>query len=290
MSKKTNHSYFHYLKKKWQKKHKKIEKEIIANHGHLISALVPRQQIIGGLMLAAVPFMQLAPTTALAKLGNLGQQEQSHISLIEFSNELKKLLPDHVRPLIPGEEKIIENYLFKVFNFKASAELNGIRLNRSYGFIGKEQHLKRFPGDNIYGHFSSEKEFNTYSKEGVAPGLGAWGYFANSEQEMTEKDILREKYYIAVPTFLAPEFNEHVGEYGLFFKYRKMFVVNPENGKAIVSDIADAGPAEWTKKHLGGSPEVMDYLERVDGAQKGPVLYFFIDDSNDTIPLGPINP
>jgi hypothetical protein len=32
----------------------------------------------------------------------------------------------------------------------------------------------------------------------------------------------------------------------------------------------------------------MTYLERVDGSQKGPVLYFFIDDPNDTIPLGPV--
>ena len=33
----------------------------------------------------------------------------------------------------------------------------------------------------------------------------------------------------------------------------------------------------------------MSYLERFDGAQKGPVLYFFIDDPEDKIPLGPIN-
>jgi hypothetical protein len=56
----------------------------------------------------------------------------------------------------------------------------------------------------------------------------------------------------------------------------------------MVVVVGDAGPAEWTGKHLGGSPEVMKYLERVDGAQKGPVLYFFIDDPGDKIPLGPI--
>lgn len=67
-----------------------------------------------------------------------------------------------------------------------------------------------------------------------------------------------------------------------------MLVVNPQNGKAIVADIADAGPSPWTGKQLGGSPAVMNYLERVDGAQKGPVLYFFINDPNDTIPLGPV--
>ena len=67
-----------------------------------------------------------------------------------------------------------------------------------------------------------------------------------------------------------------------------MLVVNPENGKAMVVVIGDAGPAAWTGKHLGGSPEVMRYLERQDGRARGPVLYFFIDDFDDNITLGPI--
>lgn len=75
----------------------------------------------------------------------------------------------------------------------------------------------------------------------------------------------------------------------VIYKYRKMLLVNPDNGKSIITDIADSGPAEWTGKHLGGSPEVMKYLERVDGAQRGPVLYFFIDDPEDKIPLGQIS-
>ena len=69
-----------------------------------------------------------------------------------------------------------------------------------------------------------------------------------------------------------------------------MLVVNPENGKAMVVVIGDAGPGQSTGKHLGGSPEVMKYLQRVDGKQKGPVLYFFIDDPEDRVPLGPIEP
>jgi hypothetical protein len=69
-----------------------------------------------------------------------------------------------------------------------------------------------------------------------------------------------------------------------------MLVVNPNNGRAVVVVIGDAGPAVWTKKQLGGSPEVMKYLQRVDGAQKGGVLYFFIDDPKDVVPLGPIDP
>ena len=113
--------------------------------------------------------------------------------------------------------------------------------------------------------------------------------FAYSAGEMTQKDIDREKYYIAVQTFMTSGYSEHVREYSEFFKFRKVLVVNPQNGKAMVVVIGDAGPAVWTGKQLGGSPEVMSYLERVDGAARGPVLYFFIDDPDDKIPLGPIN-
>src|SRR3990170_3560870 len=137
--------------------------------------------------------------------------------------------------------------------------------------------------------FDVEEEARNFYSDGMAPGLGAWGYFAPSREMFTEKDKMREKYYIAVQTFLVPDYNKRVSEYRDFFKYRKMLVVNAENGKAIVAVIGDAGPAEWTGKHLGGSPEVMKHLERVDGARKGPVLYFFIDDPQDQVPLGPID-
>jgi hypothetical protein len=137
-------------------------------------------------------------------------------------------------------------------------------------------------------HFATADEAASYTASGMAPGRGAWGYFVPDGAQMTQKDSDREKYYIAVQTFLAPGFASNVRDYYNFFRFRKMLVVNPENGKAIVADIGDAGPAVWTGKQLGGSPEVMSYLDRHDGAARGPVLYFFIDDPNDTIPLGPV--
>ncbi len=170
--------------------------------------------------------------------------------------------------------------------------MDGRRLNRNYGLIGAEQHLARYPGDSLSTHFdpglSGDEDKKLYWQSGMAPGLGAWRYFASSKDTMTKKDIDREKYYIAVQTFLSKDFNKRFSEYRDFFKYRKMLIVNPNNGRAIVTDIADAGPAEWTGKHLGGSPEVMHYLERFDGSLRGPVLCFFIDDPQDSVPLGPV--
>lgn len=191
--------------------------------------------------------------------------------------DLSKLVPQDVRELTGTEEDRLAQKLSEDFGIPVKVGINGVRLNRTYGLIGQEQHLARFPGDTIYNH-----DLQSF---GMAPGLGAWGYFASSEAQVNDGDKLKEKYYIAVPTFLAPGFDRHVAEYRDFFKYRKMIVVNPQNGKAIIADIADSGPAVWTGKHLGGSPEVMAYLERVD---RTPVVYFFVDDPDNKVPLGPI--
>jgi hypothetical protein len=197
-------------------------------------------------------------------------------------------LPEEVGPLTTDQEATISGVLSREYGFDVRPEIDGIRLNRSYGYIGAEQHLMRYPGDTMASHFATTDEAFTYGKSGMAPGRGAWGYFATSKYEMTQKDIDREKYYLAVQTFLAPGFHDNVKKYVDFFKYRKMLVVNPQNGKAMVVVIGDAGPAQWTGKQLGGSPEVMKYLERVDGRAKGAVLYFFINDPDDKIPLGPV--
>ena len=204
-------------------------------------------------------------------------------------SDLSNILPKEVQPLTQEEEDSVSKILTRDLGFRVTPELQGIKLNRSYGYIGAEQHLACYPGDTMTTHFGDGSDISKLYSSGMAPGLGAWGYFANSRSELTQKDIDREKYYIAVQTFLSEDFNTRFAEYREFYKYRKMLVVNPSNGHAIAADIADAGPAPWTGKHLGGSPEVMKYLERVDGRQRGPVIYMFIDDSENKVPLGPIN-
>jgi len=203
--------------------------------------------------------------------------------------DLRNVLPNEVRSLTPEEEKNVSEILVRNVGFNVVSELDGKRLNTTYGIIGQEQHLSRFSGDNMFTHFDSSDQADKYWSYGMAPGLGAFGYFTDLSGTLTQQDIDREKYYIAVQTFLAPGYDNNTKDYNDFFKYRKMLVINPQNGKAIVADIADAGPSPWTGKQLGGSPEVMNYLERFDGSQIGAVLYFFIDDPNDTIPLGPVN-
>ncbi len=288
--KKKNLAYEH-LKTVWIKRHKELEKEIFDKHKDSFEWFVnnSRQLTIGtlaGLFLLTSPIIPKIQTAFSSNDVTVSKTIDKGTFVI---HDLKKVLPQNVRPLTQQEEKSVGEILSRTYEMNVAAELEGKRLNTTYGIIGQEQHLARFAGDNMLTHFDSPTEQEKYWDYGMAPGLGAWGYFANSKEEMTQKDIDREKYYIAVQTFLAPGFNENVREYVNFFKYRKMLVVNPQNGKAMVVVVGDAGPAKWTGKSLGGSPEVMTYLERYDGSQRGPVLYFFIDDPDDKIPLGPLN-
>lgn len=289
MSQKQYRPHYEHLKNKWTQRQKDIQKTLWEKHKDALAWASEKAKHItvgsmASLLLLAQPSGLQSSSPLLADAAAITQDIDTSSFLI---TDLQSVVPKEVRELTPEEEEKIGQILSRDFNMKVAAELEDKRLNRSYGYIGAEQHLARYPGDTMATHFDSEEDAQKYYSSGMAPGLGAWGYFAKGST-LTQKDTEREKYYIAVQTFLAPGFMENVREHYEFYKFRKMLLVNPHNGKAIVTVIGDAGPAPWTGKHLGGSPEVMKHLERVDGRQKGPVLYFFIDDPKDTIPLGPI--
>ncbi len=284
--------HYEYLKNKWTEKHRALKSTLWNKHQqslHWAFKNLPTRQIamgsLSGLMLLT-PSLSLPSPSLITPAYSTFENIQKSPFLV---SDLANVLPQEVRILTLSEETEITRILSRDLGFKVTAELDGKRLNRNYGIIGAEQHLARYPGDTMATHFDIQDEAQKFYSSGMAPGLSAWGYFAPSKNQFTKEDSLKEKYYIAVQTFLSENFNERFLEYRDFFKYRKMVVVNPQNGKAIVAVIGDSGPAVFTGKHLGGSPEVMDHLEREDGAKKGPVLYFFIDDVNNTVPLGPIS-
>lgn len=285
--------HFEKLQKKWIARHRIIQNNLWEKHKDSLTWLgknvSPRKLAmgsLGGLMLLTAPSQFLDGTLHLAqsKQGILEGFDQN----VLLAQRLKEILPKEVRPLEKSEEAEIIQVLSKDLSIKVLPEIEGVRLNRNYGLIGGEQHLYRYPGDNLYAHADNSSDWAKYGDAGIAPGLGAWGYFVSSKSEFSEKDKQRERYYLAIQTFLAPGFAENVARYRDFFKFRKIIVVNPQTGQAVVAVIGDAGPAEFTGKHLGGSPEVMDELGLAGGPRKGAVLYFFIDDPKDTIPLGPM--
>ena len=189
-------------------------------------------------------------------------------------------MPSEVRPLARDEEKRLEVIISDILKIKSKATLEGEHLNTVYGYIGAEQHLKRYPGDVLENH-------GPYYKEGIAPGLGAWGYFAKSKTDLTSTLEETEKWYSVVQTLYLPDWNSRQPYLRDWYKHRKLLIVNTINGNAIVTALADSGPAAWTGKHFGGSPEVMEYL---GGARykKGAVLVFFVDDPENKIKLGPV--
>jgi hypothetical protein len=283
---KTNKPHYHHLKNKWTAKHKSLQQNIWDKHGDVL-----RRQIAlgaaGSLMLLTAPTLPLLPEPHLLAVGQDIGVGIDNSSLL--AKDLDGVVPTEVRSLSTEEETKIAEILSKDFGFKVAAEMEGKRLNRSFGIMGGEQHLYRYPGDNLQKHADSTVDWAMYGGAGIAPGLGAWGYFAPSAAEFDETAKMREKYYLAVQTFLAPGFAENVSEYRDFFKFRKMLVVNPKTGQSVVAVIGDAGPAAYTGKHLGGSPEVMHHLGIAGGPRKGEVLYFFIDDPENKVPLGPVD-
>lgn len=288
-----NSGSFDDLHNKWTAYEKDLHNKLWAKHGSILSPLQNALRHVAAGSLAVLLLIS-QPTTSSIIAQGLQSDIVPAVEIVHTRPQLiatlLPILPENVVELTTEQETQIQSTLSEYFKLSVKAILGDKRLNRSYGYIGAEQHLMRFAGDTINSHFVTESEAHEYSASGMAPGRGAWGYFAESFEQLSQKDIDREKYYIAVQTFLSPGWGENTNDMYAFFKYRKMLVVNAENGKSMVAVIGDAGPAPWTGKHLGGSPEVMRYLERVDGSAKGPVLYFFIDDPEDKVPLGPIEP
>jgi len=200
---------------------------------------------------------------------------------LKIMDEMDVLLPKDSWQLTEDQEAQISKILHSTFGIHARAELEGNRLNHSYGLIGAEQHLPRFPGDTVEQH-------GQFLRSGITPGRGAWGYFADSKQALTPELIEIERYYAVVQTLYLPDWSTRLAYLRDWYKYRKVVIVNPINGRTIVAAIADAGPTVWTGKHFGGSPEVMAYLGLNVGKQKGRVILFFVDDPVNKVPLGPL--
>lgn len=199
-----------------------------------------------------------------------------------LTDTLKSILPKKPRPLSRSEEKFLEQLFENIVGVKARAALEGEHLNTTYGVIGAEQHLRRYPGDTLREHGDGE-----FLEEGMASGLGAWGYFAPSRDKLTPSLVDTEKWYAVLQTLYLPDWSKRQPYLRNWYKYRKVLIINAQNGNAVVAEVADSGPAAWTGKHFGGSPEVMYYLggERY---KKGPVIVFFVDDPENKVPLGPV--
>lgn len=186
----------------------------------------------------------------------------------------------------PDKEKQIEKIIEDKLAIKAKYELEGYRMNVNTGLIGAEQHLYRWPGDTLEAHLENSDDRLMYGPSGIAPNRGAWGYFGTAPSKEARD---QERYYFALQTFLSPNWQaDPRGTYN-FFKFRKMIAINTNTGQTVVGVGGDAGPAKWTGKSYGGSPEIMHHLGYGAGSRKGEILILFVEDTDNSIPLGPVS-
>jgi hypothetical protein len=237
------------------------------------SRLLAGAGLTGALLMSSVTLPTLMP--------NPGKTVISESVTDALRRTLAQITPHTPANLEDPAAKNIQDAIFAATGIHAVANLEGQQLNHQVGYIGYEQHLRRYPGDTLLDHDDEQIA-------GIAPGLGAWGYFARTKNEFTTQDYLREKYYVVAQTLYLPNWNQDFVKLRDWYKYRKILVVNPANGTAVVSVLGDAGPAKWTGKQFGGSPEVMKAMNLHLKSRKGLVLFLFIDDPDNLIPLGPV--
>jgi hypothetical protein len=291
MSKKLPSQTYHdidinidHLRNKLKLKSFKEKAALVNKYPHVAKFL--GAGVIASTLLLAAPHQ-----TGLAGSSSTTQPKTQIVAAVNNQNpnatlvsDMASVLPARTQPLTQTQEKKLEVVISSLTGVSAKATLEGEHLNTTYGLIGAEQHLRRYPGDTM----AQQTTDPTLAKEGMAPGLGAWGYFAPSKALLTPDLVEKEKWYAVVQTLYLPDWSKRLAYLRDWYKYRKVLIVNTKNGNAVVADVADSGPAAWTGKSFGGSPEVMDAL----GGPRykvGPVLLFFVDDPNNKVPLGPVN-
>ncbi|MEK7513342.1 MAG: hypothetical protein AAB430_03610 [Patescibacteria group bacterium] len=200
-------------------------------------------------------------------IGLISQKELAEL----LAKMLQKILPATSRVLTDKEEDELSQTIVKTLGIKAVAELDGNRLNHQLGVMGLEQNLPRYPGDTAANR--------AFPQVGLASSRGAWGYIDDPE---------KEKYYVAVQTLYLPDWAKNAKTLKDWYKYRKVLVINPSSGLSVVAVIADAGPAQWTGKQFGGSPQVMYDLGFYPKKTAGKTILLFVADPEDKVPLGPV--
>lgn len=243
------------------------------------SHLLAGMGLIGALITMPAP-----KSLALAPLPTQVSEpiENSFTMRQKLMTSLQGILPHQPTKLSPDTSVQVEKAIYDITSITVKATLEEQSLNHHLGYIGFEQHLTRFPGDTLDQH-------DEIQEAGMAPGRGAFGFFAKDNGSFTTREFMREKYYCVVQTLYLDNWNKDYRYLKDWYAFRKMIVINPVNGLAVVCAIGDAGPADWTGKQFGGSPETMQALDLNKGPRKGLILMLFVDDPENKVPLGPIN-
>ncbi len=208
-----------------------------------------------------------------------------------FADRINKVAPEGTSNLTTDQSAAVSQVIKETFNILATDQLEGVKLKDSRGIMAGEQHLPLYPGDKVTNFYrnriTGEIADPTASQTGMVPGKPSYMSGARSASEVTKQDVDREQWYVAVQTFLVQGFQQNPNKFYNFFKFRKMLAINQKTGQAIVVDISDAGPSQFTGRIFGGNNPVLIGLG-LGEVRTGNILMLFVDDPNDTIPLGPL--
>lgn len=168
-------------KKRLSTKHPKIEKffkEKGVDPGKIREhsvKILGAGALTGTLLLTPPGDLKTLPTpqeiVAKLKTGELVKIDAQQGLLVD---SFKSILPKRPGPLSRQEEKLLEQVFEQLIGVKVRATLEGEHLNTSYGYIGAEQHLRRYPGDSLSQHAPAEsgsagQGFGEILKSGIAP-------------------------------------------------------------------------------------------------------------------------
>ncbi len=205
------------------------------------------------------------------------------ISVEEYQAVMEKLVA--LCQLPPGKIDIetalyIEQQVGDLLGFQVATKLQNNELLYTHGTIKALPHLKRSPTDTTEEH--------TYSRAPFLEKRGYYGWSAQNTASMGSTDE-SEKYYIALPLHLLPNWYPDAALIKKWYAWRKMIVINPQEHVAVVCQVADTFDASTAKYQFGGSPELIIEGRCWSPASLGKVLIFFVVDDTNTIPLGPIS-
>lgn len=240
---------------------------------------------------AAGIFLTSALPITAASVPQIASQIQRAPPTVEEKEILKRQILEYLEKFATNKKinsQLLASLVSQITSIQVKTTIDDNKLPDVFGEIATEKHLQIYPGETLQDHLKNGEDFAKFSWTGISTTPAAWGYFAKNKNLTTDELVEKEKYYLAIQTFAVPDWSKEWPELKEWYKFRKLLVYNPENGKAVVGVLADAGPATFTGRAFGGSPEVMDNLG-LAATTMGDVLVFFLDDRQNLIPLGPVN-
>ncbi len=151
---------FDILKEKLLIQSREVSRQIEKKHRRLIKWLADQGyswndlrlqlgQVAVGASLAGALFLVPAPATSINNTRSpppAAIQQNKEEQAMRLGDLLKNLSNDN---FTANQASLIDN-IQQVAGIKTAVEMDGIKLNINFGFMGAEQHLYRYPGDNLY--------------------------------------------------------------------------------------------------------------------------------------------